>query len=219
MDIAPLPRSRVAPVAAILLAGALLGAVGPVASTFDNAVCRAVGVVFSVGWSWACFAFLAGLSRRSRIEASLLASSALAVGVAVYYTAKFLNPVVPAGGQVVSGAGDGLLSRALFWGTAAFVLGGPVGLLGSLARRPGMGGLGFRLTVPLIAFTEVSLRPATGVDDAQDGIAGTLCASVRALSAVAVVLLVGHAVWAWRRGRGTSRPAPAERRAVRRGAE
>src|SRR5690606_42047625 len=62
----------VAPVAAILLAGALLGAVGPVASTFDNAVCRAVGVVFSVGWSWACFAFLAGLSRRSRIEASLL---------------------------------------------------------------------------------------------------------------------------------------------------
>ncbi|AWW43212.1 hypothetical protein [Streptomyces cadmiisoli] len=211
MKIAHFTRSRIAPIAAILGAGALLGTVGPFASKFDNLACQAVGVIFSVGWSWACFAFLVGYSRRSRIEASLLASSALAVGVAVYYIFKFLSPDVPAGGHVISGAGDGLSSRALFWGVAAFVFGAPIGLLGSMARTPGIGGLGFRLLVPLIAFFEASLRLTAEVDDSQGRVVEMVWASVRALSAVAVVLLVGHTVWNWWHGRGTRQPAPAKR--------
>ncbi|MFC9951404.1 hypothetical protein [Streptomyces prasinus] len=214
MEIAHFTRSRIAPIAAVLGAGALLGAIGPFASKSDNLVFQAVGVVFSVGWSWACFAFLVGYSRRSKIEASLLASSALAVGVAVYYLSKFMSPYVPAGGHVISGAGDGLASRALFWGVAAFTFGAPVGLLGSMARTPGIGGLGFRLLVPLIAFFEASLRLAAEVGDSQGRVVEMVWASVRALSAVAVVLLVGHTVWRWWRGRGARQPAPAKRRAV-----
>ncbi|MGW0799227.1 hypothetical protein [Streptomyces sp. NPDC002692] len=208
MKIVHFSCSRIAPIAAILGAGALLGAVGPFASKFDNPAGQVVGVIFSVGWSWACFAFLVGYSRRSRIEASLLASSALAVGVAVYYLFKFLSPDVPAGGHIISGANDGLFSRALFWGASAFVLGAPVGFLGSMARRmPGIGGLGVRLVVPLIAFFEASLRAY----DSQDRVVEVVWASVRALSAAAVVLLVGHAVWSWWRGRGVRQPAPAKR--------
>ncbi|MGW1729142.1 hypothetical protein ACWCQK_40690 [Streptomyces sp. NPDC002306] len=211
MKIVHFSCSRIAPVAAVLGASALLGTVGPFASKFDNLAGQVVGVIFSVGWSWACFAFLVGYSRRSRIEASLLASSALAVGVAVYYLFKFLSPDVPAGGHVISGAGDGLFSRALFWGASAFALGAPVGFLGSMARMPGIGGLGVRLVVPLIAFFEASLRLAPEADDSQDRVVDMDWASVRALSAVAVVLLVGHAVWSWWRGRGVRQPAPAKR--------
>ncbi|MFH9009727.1 hypothetical protein ACH4E5_41795 [Streptomyces afghaniensis] len=214
MKIAHSTRSRTAPIAAVLGAGALLGIVGPFASKSDNPALQAVGVVFSVGWSWACFAFLVGYSRRSRIEASLLASSALAVGVTVYYLFKFLSPNVPAGGHVISGAGDGLASRALFWGVAAFAIGAPVGLLGSMARTPGIGGLGFRLLVPLIAFTEASLRLAVDVDDSQGQVVEMVWVSVRALSAVAIMLLMGQTVWSWRHGWGTRPPAPARRRAV-----
>lgn len=215
MKIAHFSRSRVTPVAAILGAGALLGAVGPIATKYDNLVCQAVGTVFSVGWSWACFAFLVGYSRRSKTDAALLASSALAVGVSVYYMVKFLSPVIPVGGHLVSGAGDGLFSRALFWGVAAFVGGAPVGLLGNLARGSGIRSLGYRLTVPLIAFTEASLRLATEVDDSQLGVVGMVWASVRAVSTVAVVLLVGRAVWRRWDGRGRRRPAPAKLRTVR----
>lgn len=207
-------RSRIVPIATVLGAGVLLGIVGPFASRFDNPTLQAVGVVFSVGWSWACFAFLVGYFRRSRIEASLLASSALAVGVAVYYLFKFLSPNVPAGGHVISGAGDGLASRALFWGVAAFAIGAPIGFLGSMARTPGIGGLGFRLLVPVIAFAEASLRLAVKVDDSQGQVVEMVWVSVRALSAVAVVLLVGQAVWSRRHGRGTRQPVPARRRAV-----
>jgi hypothetical protein len=211
MKIPQFPPSRIAPIATVLGAGALLGAIGPFATKFDNPVCQAIGVVFSVGWSWAWFAFLVGYSRRSKIEASLLASSALAVGVAVYYLFKFLSPEVPAGGHVLSGAGDGLSSRAVFWGVAAFAFGAPVGLLGSMARTPGIGGLGFRLLVPLIAFFEASQQLAAGVNDSQGGVVEMVWASVRALSAVAAVLLVGHTVWSWWHGRGARQPAPAKR--------
>ncbi|MFG3662587.1 hypothetical protein [Streptomyces sp. NPDC047706] len=211
MKIAHFTCSRIAPIVAVLGAGALLGAVGPFAGKFDNLVCQAIGVIFSVGWSWACFAFLVGYSRRSRIEASLLASSALAVGVAVYYLFKFLSPNVPPGGHVISGAGDGLFSRALFWGVAAVVFGAPLGLLGSMARTPGIGGLGCRLLVPLIAFTEASMRLAAEVDNSQDRVVEMVWASVRALSAVAVVFLVGHIAWRWWHGRPARQPAPAKR--------
>ncbi|MFD5234343.1 hypothetical protein ACFWJ5_38685 [Streptomyces qaidamensis] len=211
MEIPHFTPSRIAPIATVLGAGALLGAVGPFVSKFDNPVGQTVGVVFSVGWSWACFAFLVGYSRRSRIEASLLASSALAVGVAVYYLFKFLSPAVPAGGHVISGAGDGLYSRAVFWGVAAFAFGAPVGLLGSMARTPGIGGLGFRLLVPLIAFFEASQRLAAEVGDSQGRVVEMVWASVRVLSVVTVVLLVGHTAWSWWHGRGARQPAPAKR--------
>ncbi|MFF0227560.1 hypothetical protein [Streptomyces sp. NPDC004629] len=197
------PRARVAPIAVALVMGAALGVIGPLAGKFDNAICHAVALVFSGGWSWACFAFLVGYSRRSKIESSLLASSALAIGVVVYYLFKFLTPTAPVGRVISAGSGEDLTSRILFWGIAAFVAGAPVGLVGNLGRTSGIGGLPFRLLVPLIAFIETSQRLSVEADS-QGLIVDLTWNAIRVVAVVAALALVGHTMWTWRTRR--SRP-------------
>lgn len=115
-----LSRERIAPVAAAFGAGVALGLSGPLAGKFDHPVCAALNAVFAAGWPWACFAFLVGYVRRSRIESALLSSSALAVGVVVYYVFKALSPAAPIGVEVTGGPVTGSLSGSssmiLFWG-------------------------------------------------------------------------------------------------------
>ncbi|MER5874266.1 hypothetical protein [Streptomyces sp. NPDC002044] len=174
------------------------------AGKFDNPVCAALNVVFAGGWSWACFAFLVGFFRRSRIESALLSSAALAIGVVVYYLFKALSPAVPLGVAAssgsVSGSTSGLSSGILVWGTAAFVLGAPLGLTGNLARTPGFGGLPFRLLIPLIAFYETSMR-ITGEALGQATVVMVTWQAMRGAAVVAAVALVGHTVRDWRRAR------------------
>ncbi|MFC9842210.1 hypothetical protein ACFWFF_37535 [Streptomyces sp. NPDC060223] len=155
-----------------------------------------MSLAFSGGWSWALFAFIVGYYRRSKVESALLASSALAVGVVVYYLFKFLNPAAPLGRVISDGSGDELSSRILLWGIAAFVCGGPVGFLGNLARTPGIGGLWFRLLVPLIAFFETSQRLGTEADS-QSPVVEITWNAIRVVAGVVAVALVGHTVWSW----------------------
>ncbi|MFF1698874.1 hypothetical protein ACFVXC_35470 [Streptomyces sp. NPDC058257] len=178
----------------------MLGVIGPFTGKFENPICHAVSIVFSGGWSWACFAFLVGYSRRSKVESTLLASSALAIGVIVYYLFKYLSPVAPIGQVISGGSGDDLSSRILLWGAAAFAFGAPVGLLGNVARTPGIGGLLFRLLVPLIAFFETSQRLGTEADS--EGLVVEVTWNViRVISVVVAMVLVGHTVWNWWRVR------------------
>ncbi|WP_405438572.1 hypothetical protein OG373_14080 [Streptomyces avidinii] len=211
------------PVTVSLGAGLLLGLVGPIFGKWDNSLCVAVGIVFSSGWPWACYAMLVGYFRRSKIESTLLASLGLAIGVVTYYLFKDMNPTipagmesatsVPAGMEVESGAsGDG---RILVWGMAAFVFGAPLGLMGNVARTPGVGGLLFRLLVPLIAFFEATQRLNVEADS-QGQIFVITWNVTRVAACVAAVALMGHAVWSWRvrRGRADGRAeaaAPARR--------
>lgn len=195
------PRARVVPVAASLGAGVALGVSGPLAGKFDNPLCAALNLALSGGWSWACFAFLVGYFLRSKVEAALLSSSALAIGVVAYYLFKTLSPATPIGLAVpsgsVSGSTEGLLSGILLWGIAAFVLGAPVGLLGNLARTPGVRGLPFRLIVPLIAFYETSMRLAVEAHGKSSVV--TVTWHVIRVSAIIVALaLAGHTIWGWR---------------------
>ncbi|MFE6551690.1 hypothetical protein ACFVHS_25270 [Streptomyces sp. NPDC057746] len=162
-----------------------------------------MALIFSGGWTWACFAILVGYCRRSKIESALLASSGLAVGVIVYYLFKFLSPVTPIGRVISGGSEHDLMSRILFWGIAAFIFGAPVGIIGNLARTPGIAGLPFRLLGPLIAFFETSQRLSTEAD-LQGLIVEITWNVIRAASAVVAVVFVGHAVWRWRARR--SRP-------------
>ncbi|MFF3017405.1 hypothetical protein [Streptomyces sp. NPDC057939] len=91
------PRNRATSVAILLTAATALAVIGPFTAKFDNPACQAVSLVFSGGWSWACFAFLVGFSRRSWIGATALASSSLAMAVVVYYVFKFSSrPPSPA---------------------------------------------------------------------------------------------------------------------------
>lgn len=203
-------RTRVVPVAASLGAGLLLGLVGPVADKMDNHFCVAVGAVFSGGWSWACYAFMVGCSRRSKIESALLSSLGLALGVVAYYIFKDLSPAIPQGAEPVSAssgiqpdvAGQGISPQIIVWGTAAFVLGAPVGILGNLARIPGVGGLGFRLIVPLVAFYETSVRLSVEADG-QNPVVGTTWSIIRFAAGAVALTLVSHTIWRWWHARRT----------------
>lgn len=200
MEIEHVVRVRVAPLAVVLAAGALLGVAGPLAGKFGNPVCHVLSLVFSGGWSWAALAFLVGYFRRSKVESALLASAALAVGVIVYYLFKVLSPAAPIGGVIAGGSEDGFSSKIVLWGLAAFVFGAPVGFLGNLARVPGIGGLGFRLLIPLIAYFETSQRLRTEADS-QGRIVEMTWYVIRFAAVGVAIALVVHTVWCWWRAR------------------
>lgn len=196
-------RTRVVPVAVSLGAGLLLGLVGPVAGKWANPVCIAASTVFSSGWPWACYAFLVGYFRQSKIESTLLPSSGLAIGVVAYYLFKEMNPTIPAGMEPAASVPAGMESGAsseghiLVWGIVAFVFGAPVGLVGNVARTPGVGGLLFRLLVPLIAFFEATQRLSAEADSR--GIAFSMTwNTIRVAAVISAVALVGHTVWSRR---------------------
>ncbi|MEV7728850.1 hypothetical protein AB0P15_29550 [Streptomyces sp. NPDC087917] len=157
-----------------------------------------MSIVFSGGWSWACLAFWVGYFRQSKVEAALLASAALAIGVVVYYLLKALDPAAPIGMDVAAetiSSDNG--SSIAFWGILAFLFGAPLGILGNVARIPGIAGLPFRLLVPLIAFYETSIRLDVEAATAGPAVASTW-STIRVLSVLAAVALVGHMVWGWR---------------------
>lgn len=110
-------RTRTMSALLTLGAGALIGVLGALSGKFDGPVFHVVNLVFSGGWSWACFAFLVGYTRKSKVESACLASSALAVGVVVYYLLKWLSPVAPIGmtgdGMVGDGVSSGIFSGEL----------------------------------------------------------------------------------------------------------
>ncbi|NYV74531.1 hypothetical protein [Streptomyces sp. UH6] len=195
------PWARAASIMTPFGAGAILGVTGPLADKSDHPIAHAVAIVFSGGWSWACFAFLVGYSRRSKTGSAILAASALTVGVALYYLLKYLSPAA-GGGQVLSGGPiEETASKIILWSVAAFLLGGPVGLMGNLARTPGFAGLPFRMVIPAIAIFETTMRLRAEAD-LQVPLVGLTWSVIRFLSVVAVVALIGHTVWRWRVRRG-----------------
>jgi hypothetical protein len=195
-------RTRVAPLAVPPGVGFLLGLAGPLTEKWDNPVCASLNVVFSDGWSWVCYAFLVGCFGRSKIESALLSSLGLAIGVVTYYVFKDLSPTIPAG--LESGATSEVnYSGILVWGIAAFVLGAPVGLLGNLARIPSVGGLPFRLVVPLVALFETSMQLAAEADG-QRGVLGITWNVIRFIAGAVALALVIHTIrsrWHSRRTR------------------
>ncbi|MFE2479192.1 hypothetical protein [Streptomyces sp. NPDC059389] len=199
-----IPRARVVSIAVVFVSGMVLAVLGPLMGKFDNPVCHAAALVFSSGWAWACFAFLVGFSCRSKVASALLASSALAVAVVVYYVFKYVFPASPVGQVVSSGSGGELSSRILVWGMAAFVLGAPVGLFGNIARTPGVGGLPFRLIIPLTVFVETSARLQT--EAASQGLVVEITWEViRTVAVAAFAVLLWREVTAWRARRAVDR--------------
>ncbi|MFB8087437.1 hypothetical protein [Streptomyces sp. NPDC055992] len=160
-------------------------------------------MLFSGGWPWVGYAFLVGYSRRSRLESALLAALGLVVGVVTYYLFKQLYPAVPAGVGAGPSAEVGISPQILLWGAVALIFGAPVGLVGNLARTPGIGGLFFRLLVPLTACVETNQRLHAEADP-QHPVLGFTWAASRAAACAAAAWLVGHTTWHWwreRRGR------------------
>ncbi|MEU9163140.1 hypothetical protein AB0D29_23095 [Streptomyces sp. NPDC048424] len=184
----------------------MIGTLGALAGAFDGPVFHVVNLVFSAGWSWACVAFLIGYTRPSKMESAWLAASALAIGVAVYYLLKYLSPVAPIGMTSDGMSSEGVSSGILIWGLGAVLFGAPMGLFGNLARIPGMGGLLFRLLVPLIAYVETSARLKAEADSAGQFVEVTW-STIRVIAVLAAVALVAHTAWEWARSFKAGRSA------------
>ncbi|MCM2414042.1 hypothetical protein [Streptomyces sp. RKAG290] len=195
--IAHFPRERAVRITATFAAAATLALVGPFMEKFNNPICHATALIFSSGWAWACFAFMVGFLCRSKIESALLASSTLAVAVVVYYAFKAILPTTPVGVVVSSKVGDGLTSSILVWGIAAFAFGAPVGLLGNIARTPGIGGIPYRLLIPLVAFIETSARLDTEASSQGQFVANTW-SIIRIAAVLTAVALLVHGLTTWR---------------------
>ncbi|MEV6195958.1 hypothetical protein AB0M19_26575 [Streptomyces sp. NPDC051920] len=114
-----------------------------------------------------------------------------------YYLIK--GSMASMGGLDSSGAGS---SGIVLWGVLAFFLGAPLGLLGNLARVPGIGGLFFRLLIPLTAFYETSMRLEMESHGPSQVVLGTWT-TVRFTAVAVAVALVGHTVRDWWRSRRT----------------
>ncbi|MGW1835212.1 hypothetical protein [Streptomyces sp. NPDC002067] len=187
--------------------GLLLGLAGPIAGNWDSPVGVVADAIFSGGWSWACYAFLIGYFRRSKIESVLLAPFGLAIGVVTYYLLKDSVLATPDGSQFgTSDAG----SKIGVWGVLAFTFGIPLGFLGNLARAPGIGGLFFRLLIPLVAFYETSNRLA-GESRGREAVVMNTWNTVRFLAVAVAFALVGHTIWSWWRARRTRSPGSGPR--------
>lgn len=200
-EIGNFPGVRAISLAAPLGVGLLLGLLGPLGGKWGNPAGVVVDVIFSGGWPWACYAFLVGYSRWSKIESVILAPFGLAIGVVTYYLFKdsILAATVSDGLQA---SGDGSASKIAAWGLLAFVFGAPLGLLGNVARVPGIGGLFFRLLIPVVAFYETSMR-LTNESRGPGLVVIDTWKSVR-FGAVAVAFaLVAHTIWSWWHARRT----------------
>ncbi len=192
---------RIAAIATCLGASLLLGLAGPITGRWSDPIWVAVSTTFSGGWPWVCYAFFVGYFFRTKIESALLSSLGLATGVVTYYLSKRSTPAIPEGAEIISSSAGVPFSQIAFWGAAAFVLGAPVGILGNLARTPGLGGFFFQLIVPLAAFCETSLRLSAEAESASR-VAVTTWNTTRLLACVAILALATHAIWSYRKKRG-----------------
>lgn len=204
-----------------LVAGAVLGALGPLLTrqrgdggreAVGGVAGHVVHLVASAGWSWAAFAFAIGWLCRSWRRAVWLAPAALVVAVAAYYLVKMgqgefraFDMTVGYSQQVEPLPIDwsGFLAKAVAWWVAACVFGPLLGWSGALAREPHLRGLVFRLVVPLIAIVDMSVR-LPGSPELDGAVATGTWSVVRIAAVVACALLTAWALHTTIRARRTA---------------
>ncbi|MGI5438856.1 DUF6518 family protein [Streptomyces shenzhenensis] len=192
-----------------LTAGAVFGVLAPLLEPVGIPVVHAIHLVLAAGWSWSALAFCVGLAQESRLRAAVLASVSLMAAVFAYYVTKLekgkfqllVDMKDPAQGTQVHWAG--FLSATVIWCIAAAVLGPILGLAGNLAWDRGVGGLPFRVLIPVLAVVETSVRLRFEASS-QGALAGTAWSVTRLVAVAVIAVLVAHVVIGRRR---RSRPA------------
>ncbi|WP_162689096.1 hypothetical protein [Streptomyces sp. ICC1] len=166
-----------------------------------GALGQVVHLLARAGWSWAAFAFAVGWVCRSWRRAVWLAPAALTVAVTAYYLVKMAQGEFRAFDMTVGYYEQpdplpidwaGFLSKAVAWWVAAVTFGPLLGWAGTLARRPHLSGLAFRLLVPLIAIVDMTVR-LPGSRELDGAVAIDTWSTVRIAAAVTCALLT---VWA-----------------------
>ncbi|MFJ7416426.1 hypothetical protein ACIQWZ_37340 [Streptomyces sp. NPDC098077] len=143
--------------------GAVIGISGPAIATRDGKVDHIASAVLSSGWCYAALAFSFGLTSKSKMVSAISGTVALLAAVLSYYVTKatqgeFVTTDLsdPTGKTTQFGWGE-FTSITLLWFLFACTLGPALGVAGGLSRHAGYPSL-CRITVPVIAFTETSMR-------------------------------------------------------------
>ncbi|MFJ2812339.1 DUF6518 family protein [Streptomyces sp. NPDC087294] len=181
-------RSLILPPMATLAVGISLGALGPLLGTADDPVIHAMHVVLSAGWSWAALGFGVGITRNSLAQSAVLAAFSLLAGVVTYYAVKSHQ------GEVDE---TSFISKVIFWGLFAVILGSILGVTGKLAKSEGLLSLPFRLIIPLIALFESSMRLRSEATT-QGQVVSTTWEVTRGVAVAAVIALIAQAITSWR---------------------
>lgn len=119
-----------------------------------------VSKLVNAGTAWAGLAVLSGWLVRRPVQAVAAGIAGCLLALVVHYGS----------GRILGLFGSGVWTENSYWFAAAVVLGGPLGLVGATARRPGSWGRVSRLLVPVAAalepfatglFTSPSVMPWT----------------------------------------------------------
>ncbi|NAZ80709.1 hypothetical protein GTR02_02605 [Kineococcus sp. R8] len=147
---------------------------------------RSVSEVLNAGVVWAGLAVLSGWLARRPLHGSLMGVVASLTALVVHYGAgRLLGVYAPA-----------IWAENAAWFAIAAVAGGPLGVVGAVARSRGPLGLPARLTVPVGALLEPFVRGGFTVSEHlpwPDRVSGALSGSVLVAAGVAgsVVVVVG----------------------------
>jgi len=155
-----------------------------------------ISVLLDSGWAWAGCGVVVGWAvtrgdggRRSGLALGATAAALALIAATIAYG---IGEAIADGGQTPWFGADELV-----WGTAAIVLGAPLGAIGACARWPGALGLLARLTVPVGAAVQMIVLPP-GRNEVVQAIGKTI---VWTAAAVSIALIVAHFVVTRRRSR------------------
>ncbi len=108
------------------------------------AVRKTFSMLVNAGTLWAGLAFVSGWLVRRPVRAFAAGVLGLLVALVVHYGV----------GLILGMFDPNVWTENPEWFTAAVVLGGPLGVLGAIARRPDLWGVGARLVIPVGALLE-----------------------------------------------------------------
>lgn len=195
---------RLLPLASLaVLAGALVGAGGPLLDSVDAGFAHALAAILSAGWCYAALALCAGLAGSTKQRAASAGGISLLAAVLAYYITKACQGDFRAvdfadkTGQTTYFSWDGFASMTAVWGVVALITGPVFGLSGWMAFRSRVR-LPFQLLIPAIALSETTMRLRVEASTSSSPVV-TAWEIVRNSTVLLIVVLLAYAAWAaWR---------------------
>ncbi|MGW3510488.1 DUF6518 family protein [Streptomyces sp. NPDC000994] len=186
-----------------VIAGAVVGAGGPLLDATGGGFAYALAAILSAGWCYAALAFCAGMVDTTKLRAAVGGAVSLTVAVLAYYSTKATQGDFVAGdltdtaGQTTYFSWGEFASMTSLWGVVALVLGPLLGLAGWMARR-GRVCLPLQLLIPVIALAEMTMRLHVEAPSSSSLVV-TAWEVVRAAAVVLIGVLLAYAAWTKRR--------------------
>lgn len=190
-------------ISSAVIAGAVVGAGGPLLDATGGDFAYALAAILSAGWCYTALAFCVGIADTTKLRAAVGGAVSLTVAVLAYYSTKATQgdfvaaDLTDTAGQTTYFSWGEFASMTSLWGVVALVLGPLLGLAGWMARR-GRVCLPFQLLIPVIALAEMTMRLHVEASSSSSSVV-TAWEVVRAAAVVLIGVLLAYAAWTkWR---------------------